>query len=156
LETALGRETWALMKQGALTGLSVGFRVEANDVRWDADRQVLEILKADLHEVSVVADPANDNARILEIKSRLSTGDLITVRDLEGIFKEIGFSRREAKVLCSCAKQAQSSVAKTDQPNGPDDQCDAESLEQFKINVQRAIASWRDANRDERARHLQF
>lgn len=154
-ETRLGRETWALMKQGALSGLSVGFRVAANDVRFDADRQALEIMKADLHEVSVVADPANDSARILEIKSRLSTGDLITVRDLEGIFKEIGFSRREAKKLCSCVKQAHASGVKPEQPDESDNERDA-ALEKFKSDVRAAIETWRDANRDERARHLQF
>ena len=148
LHTTAGREAWALVKQGALRSLSVGFRVDSDGVRWNAARQVLEITKASLFEVSIVDQPANDAARILEIKSRLNSGDLITVRDLERIFKEIGFTRGESKKLCACAKHVH-------KPDDESEQRDAETLEAFTMTVKAAIADWREANRQAQ-RHLQF
>src|SRR5690606_10667595 len=103
LETTAGREVWALMKQGALRSMSIGFRVAPDGARFNAATQTVEFTAVDVFEVSIVDQPANDGARIEKIKSRLAAGDTITVRDVEQVFKSIGFSRRESKKLCACA-----------------------------------------------------
>jgi phage head maturation protease len=91
LEVEKAREAHALMKDGAL-GLSIGFRVPAGGASFgkSGDRVLTEV---DLAEVSVVALPANTNARITGVKS---------IRDFESVLRdELGFSAREARRLAS-------------------------------------------------------
>jgi HK97 family phage prohead protease len=64
---ALGREVHALMRAGALDGLSIGFRtVKAQN---DAATGVRRILEADLWEISVVTFPMLPGARVETVKS---------------------------------------------------------------------------------------
>lgn len=62
------REVLALMKAGALDGLSIGFRA----VKTRADRKagVRRILEADLWEISVVTFPMLPTARVSNVKHR--------------------------------------------------------------------------------------
>lgn len=69
LLTERGRETHALMKQGFLTGISVGFRPKAGGVQYDDQTGVRRIKKATLLEASVVSIPANQAARVRSVKS---------------------------------------------------------------------------------------
>jgi HK97 family phage prohead protease len=69
LSINLGREAMSLLEQGALDGLSIGFI--AKNTRYNADGQ-REIITADLHEVSLVTFPANQNAQVIKIESALS------------------------------------------------------------------------------------
>ncbi|AOG09786.1 HK97 family phage prohead protease [Agrobacterium sp. RAC06] len=70
LATDVGRarEVHALMKAGALDGLSIGFRA----VKTRADRKtgVRRILEADLWEISVVTFPMLPTARVSNVKHR--------------------------------------------------------------------------------------
>ncbi len=71
-ETAKGREAHALLKAGALNGLSIGFRAR------DAERGAngLRILTdIELVEISLVALPSAGNARIKQVRS---TGNFST------------------------------------------------------------------------------
>ena len=63
---ARAREVHALMKSGALDGLSIGFRT----VRSRSDRKtgVRRILEADLWEISVVTFPMLPTARVSNVK----------------------------------------------------------------------------------------
>ncbi len=72
LETQLGAEAWALIKQGVLTDLSIGF--SALDDR--IEDGIRKISKAIVWEGSVVDEPANRDARILEFRSALPFQDL--------------------------------------------------------------------------------
>jgi uncharacterized protein len=56
------REAYALVKEGAIKGLSVGFSIVKD--QWDSARGVRRILEAKLYEVSIVAVPANELAQI--------------------------------------------------------------------------------------------
>jgi len=69
LLTEKGRETYSLMKQGFLNGLSVGFMIEPGGVVWDEAKQLRIIKKASLLECSVVSLPANRGAKISSVKS---------------------------------------------------------------------------------------
>lgn len=67
-DVARAREVLALMKAGALDGLSIGFRA----VKTQADRKagVRRILEADLWEISVVTFPMLPTARVSNVKHR--------------------------------------------------------------------------------------
>lgn len=62
------REVLALMKAGALDGLSIGFR--AVKTRTDRKAGVRRILEADLWEISVVTFPMLPTARVSNVKHR--------------------------------------------------------------------------------------
>ena len=91
------REVRALMRSGALDGLSIGFHTVR--ARRDATTGVREIVEADLWEVSVVTFPMLPDARVAEIKSPEGRA---TVRDIERMLRrDAGLTRREAKALLS-------------------------------------------------------
>jgi HK97 family phage prohead protease len=93
-ETRRGREALALIKQGAVTGLSIGFRIPKGG-RHRADDGIVTLTEIDLLEVSAVSIPANPNARILAAKS-------ITTRpDFERFLKSTGFAISAAKKIAS-------------------------------------------------------
>ena len=64
------RDVHALMKNGALDGLSIGFRTIRD--RRDPRTGLRHVLEADLWEVSIVTFPMLPNARIGNLKSRRS------------------------------------------------------------------------------------
>ena len=66
LETQQGRETYALLKMGALEGLSIGFI----PVQVDFDEKGTRLLQeVNLKEVSIVTFPMNEEANVLAVKS---------------------------------------------------------------------------------------
>jgi uncharacterized protein len=67
-EVARAREVLALMRAGALDGLSIGFR--AVQGRRDAKTGIRHLLKVDLWEISVVTFPLLPDARVAHVKSR--------------------------------------------------------------------------------------
>ncbi len=91
--SAKGREVMALMREGALDGLSIGFKT----VRAKADSRtgVRRILEADLWEISVVTFPMLPGARVGSVKRALPT-----TRQLERwLRRDAGFSRGEARAV---------------------------------------------------------
>lgn len=93
--TVLGRDVRTLAKDGALTGLSIGFRTIDSD--YDGDVRVLK--EVELFEVSVVTLPMNDQARINTVKSLLRKGEIPELCDLEFLLRGVGMSRRATKRL---------------------------------------------------------
>ncbi|MEJ0062400.1 MAG: HK97 family phage prohead protease [Alphaproteobacteria bacterium] len=69
LRTQRGSEAYELLKMGAVTGLSIGYRVAA--ARADARRKLRTLLDIDLFEISLVTFPANDAARVTRVKTPL-------------------------------------------------------------------------------------
>jgi HK97 family phage prohead protease len=92
-----GKEAMALLKAGALTGLSVGFYEAKRSYGGDGVKTITE---AKLMEVSLVAMPSNPKTRISSIKS------IGNVRDIEDLLKEAGVSGRKAKAAASVAWRA--------------------------------------------------
>lgn len=66
-EIARGREVLALMRAGALDGLSIGFR--AVEGRADPKSGVRKLSKIDLWEISIVTFPMQPEARIAAVKN---------------------------------------------------------------------------------------
>ncbi len=66
-KTSLGDDVLALIRDGAVTGLSVGF-VPIDDA-WSPDRRRVTRVRADLVEVSVTAFPAYRDAQIAAVRA---------------------------------------------------------------------------------------
>lgn len=107
LEASDGREALALLKAGALTGLSVGF----NDAKRTYGDGGSVITEAALMEVSLVAMPSNPRTRISSVKS------VGNVRDIEDLLREAGVSGRKAKAAASVAWRA---IYETDESTAAD------------------------------------
>ena len=92
------REVLGLMREGALDGLSIGFKtVRARSAGAGGVRRILE---ADLWEISIVTFPMLPGARIAEVKA---DGALPTVRQFERwLTRDAGLTRTEAR--CVIAK----------------------------------------------------
>jgi HK97 family phage prohead protease len=98
LATNDGREAHALARDGALTGLSIGWAPKREDV--DQRTGVRTIYEAKLYEGSLVALPMHERARVTSIKG--ITGP----RELADLLQEAGFSGRKAKVAAGAAWKA--------------------------------------------------
>jgi len=72
--TQQGKEAIALIEQGALNGLSIGFITKNSGYNAQGFR---EIISADLHEISLVTFPANTEAGISRISSALNKASVI-------------------------------------------------------------------------------
>lgn len=98
LTTALGIDSWKAAKAGAINGLSIGYRPTEFQMRTKPDDPRRLLKSVDLVEVSLVGRPANDKARVSQVKS---AADIVTVRDLEDALRDAGFSKSEALAICS-------------------------------------------------------
>ena len=97
-ETERGREAYALLKmtpRPAITGLSIGFIPKEWSMRSKPEEPRRTLKKVDLLEVSLVTFPANDKARVSDVKSRFKT-----IRAFESFLRdEGGFSNAAARAI---------------------------------------------------------
>lgn len=93
LTTQDGKETYELMRAGALDALSIGYRTLVDEI--DRTTGVRKIVKADLMEVSVVTFPANERATIGAVKSALNF-TAQDWREIEAALRDEGLSRADA------------------------------------------------------------
>ncbi len=88
-----GAEAMALMRAGAIDGLSIGYRtIEAMH---EGSGSVRKLLEVDLYEVSLVTFPMLPEAQITDIKS------IKTIREFEKALRDAGFSKKEAKAIAA-------------------------------------------------------
>lgn len=97
LATTRGKEAHALLKLGALNGLSIGF--VSKQWSYDRETEVRTLTEVDLWEVSLVTFPANGKARVTNVKA--ATDDIAAPKDAERILREAGFSKADATSLVS-------------------------------------------------------
>jgi HK97 family phage prohead protease len=99
LDTTRGKEAYALLKMGALNGLSIGFVA----TEWTTNKTsgVVTLDVIDLWEISLVTFPANSEARVDVVKSALKAGTLPSLSDFESFLREAGFSKSEATAIAS-------------------------------------------------------
>lgn len=91
---------YALMKRGAVKGLSIGYRTRDTDI--DRQTGARHIKKADLYEISPVTIPMLREARIESVKGALGIEEIQTLeRDL--IAK--GLSRKDANTSVAVLKK---------------------------------------------------
>lgn len=94
-----GVECHALMEQGALSGLSIGYSTK--DDEWDDAGMIRKLKEVKLWEISPVTFPAGDGARVTSVKS---IGGLETLSDCEKLLRDVGFSRSETAAFVAKVK----------------------------------------------------
>lgn len=95
LEVQRAEEAYALLRNGAVEGLSIGYTVKEFDI--DGETGVRILSDIDLWEVSLVTFPANEQAQVASVKSK--TPD--TIREFEHFLRDAGFSRKQAKSIAN-------------------------------------------------------
>ena len=96
METVKGKEAHSLLKMGALNGLSIGFM--AKEWAYDRETEVRTLTAIDLWEVSLVTFPANEKARVTNVKS---ADEMATPKDAEKALRDAGFSKSDATAFVS-------------------------------------------------------
>ena len=99
LETQVGREAYALLKQGAIRGLSIGFRSLVEET--DKDNGVVHLKKVRLYEVSLVTFPANEEATVTTVRAAPGT-----LREFENFLRDAGYSGEDAKLIAGFGYKA--------------------------------------------------
>ena len=93
----LAKRAHAHMKAGSLSGMSIGYMLD--DYEYDKEKGVWILKAIDLWEVSLVTFPANDDARITDVKSLLARGETPPPSKVERALREVGFSSSQAKAF---------------------------------------------------------
>lgn len=96
-DVQLAREAYALLKGGAVTGLSIGYGVVKSER--DETTGVRTLKELELFEISVVTFPMNDEARVDTVKQKITEGELPSEREFEKFLRDAGFSKQNAKVI---------------------------------------------------------
>jgi len=106
LEVQRAKETLALMRKGAIKGLSIGYDLPrlANGLRDPDSYEIVErgeqynryLKKVDLWEISPVTFPANVGANITTVKD---FEGCLTERDWEGALREAGLTKSQAQLI---------------------------------------------------------
>ncbi|MBB3034047.1 HK97 family phage prohead protease [Alteriqipengyuania lutimaris] len=95
MSSVAGQDAHAMTKDGALGGLSVGYRTLKDRVIGKA-RQLVEVA---LHEISLVTIPMNSKALITNVKDIAGEGKLPTLPEFEDFLREAGFSKSQATAI---------------------------------------------------------
>lgn len=93
IEKANGRDAYIDLKEGALDGMSIGFRTIKD--KYDGRRKARLLEELDLLEISLVSFPMNESARVTAVKS-VDDMDAKDWRELEAALRDEGLSRAEA------------------------------------------------------------
>lgn len=93
----LAKRAHAHMKAGSLSGMSIGYML--NDYEYDKLKGVWILKEIDLWELSLVTFPANDEARISNVKSILDGGETPPPTLIEKALRDVGFSRAQSKAF---------------------------------------------------------
>lgn len=98
---SVAEDAYALLKHGAVNGMSIGYRVkEAVDYPEEGRRELKQI---DLVEISIVESPADNAARVAGVKSAIN--DAESLKEIESILRDAGgFSRADATALVARIK----------------------------------------------------
>ena len=97
---SVAEDAYALLKHGAVTGLSIGYRAVKET---ENDTGGYNLAEIDLIEISVVESPADLAAQIGDVKSAIE--DSGSLKEVERLLRDAGgFSRTEAQTLVSRIK----------------------------------------------------
>jgi len=97
MDIQAGKDAHALLRMGALNGLSIGF--VSKSWAYDESTDVRTLTEVDLWEVSLVTFPANGKSRITNVKSSGET--LLTPKDAERVLRDAGMSKADATAFVS-------------------------------------------------------
>ena len=102
LDTSCGKEAYALLKMGALNGLSIGFI--SRQWSYDTETDIRTLTEVDLWEVSLVTFPSNESARVIGVKASDVAG-ITSIRQAEQALRDAGISADTAKALIASVKR---------------------------------------------------
>ena len=98
---SVAEDVYALMKHGAVNGLSIGFRIPSGGS--EKDGKLRKLKRVDLVEISVVEEPADLSARVGDVKSFLDEAE--SLKEIETLLRDAaGFTRTDATALVSRIK----------------------------------------------------
>lgn len=97
----LAKRAYAHLKEGSLSGMSIGYSLSSDGWDYDKEKDIFVLKEIDLWEVSLVTFPANDEARVQDVKSALAKGEMPDERIVERCLRDAGFSRSQAKQVVS-------------------------------------------------------
>ena len=93
--TPRGNELYELYREKALDSFSIGYRV--NDEKWNSQLGCNDLIKIDIREVSAVTFACNEESRLVDIKSKLGEGKVLTKAELRELLESVpaGLSKRQ-------------------------------------------------------------
>jgi HK97 family phage prohead protease len=94
-KTRDGAEAYELVKDGALSGLSIGYKTR----RARLNGKVRELHEIDVFETSFVTVGMNPSTGVLSIKSIIEDGAMPTLPQFEEFLREAGFSKSQATAI---------------------------------------------------------
>lgn len=120
----MARQARVLMMKKVVTGMSIGF--ETVTEQWHKDQMVLDLVKLNLWEGSIVTFPANIDAQVETVKHMLGEGKMPSVREFEEVLRDVGFSQKQAKIIvgsgyAALQREVDSGVTLTDAKSVLDD-----------------------------------
>lgn len=131
METVAGSEKRALMKQGAITGMSIGYNIYPGGYKYDREKDAWLLGDIELWEISLATFPMNTSARVDAVKSAFARGVNPTIRDIERRLREQGFSGTMAKAIAKIANE-RLELGESDQHRDGGDKGSAELAEELK------------------------
>jgi len=108
LENSLAKDVYALIKGGAISGISIGYQTVKS--RWDEENEVRYLEKVKLYEASIVTFPANESATVENVKSeqptKINIEEIKNIREAERVLKNKtkGLTREEITGIVSKIK----------------------------------------------------
>jgi len=97
---SLADDVYASCRHGAVDGLSIGFRTMKDGVE-ELENGGRRITKVDLVEVSIVGFPADDAARVTQVKMSDEIASIESIRDAERFLRDAGLPISMAKAFIS-------------------------------------------------------
>ena len=101
LNTERGAYLHEAMKEGAIDGLSIGYRTRESRRGTQPGEPTRTLTNIDLREGSIVTIPANDRALVSSVKS-VSLDEL---REFEAHLRDAGVSHKDAVMAIACLKK---------------------------------------------------
>lgn len=105
-DSETGRHAFALVRDGTIGGLSIGFRVRAYKVEEARGQEprIVTFTAVDLIETSLVTEPANPDARITGVRGYDPN---MTIADFEELLRSLDFPNKAAKSIAAAGFRAE-------------------------------------------------
>lgn len=94
LKTQKGVEAYSLLKQEAISGMSIGYYPIVDE--YDRDKEIRYLKEVDLLEISIVTFPANEQSNVVMVRSLPQS-----IKEFERFLRDAGYSRNMSKAIAS-------------------------------------------------------
>lgn len=97
---SLASDVYASMRHGAIDGMSIGFMIPEGGSE-ELENGGRRITKVDLMEISIVGFPADNDARVAQVKMSDQINSIESIRDAERFLRDAGLPVSMAKAFLS-------------------------------------------------------